>query len=88
MLILFGRDRTPVAIEANAQRAERCAFVAYVEAYAARQIEPHVRTAFEQHLIECEPGQRAGHLGRIANRLNHQNRSVGMPCAAHTRRIS
>jgi hypothetical protein len=88
MLILFGRDRSPVAIEANAERVERCAFVVHVEAYTARHIEPDVRAAFEQHLIECGPCQRAVHLGRIANRLNHHNRSVGMPCAAHTRRNS
>lgn len=88
MLILFGRDRNPVAVEANAQRSERCAFAAQVEAYTARQIGPDVRAAFEQHLIECGPCQRAVHLGRIANRLNHHNRSVGMPCAAHTRRNS
>ena len=88
MLILFGRDPTPVAIEANVPRAERCAFATHIEAYTARQIGPDVRAAFERHLIECGPCQRAVHLGRIANRLNHHNRSVGMPCAAHTRRIS
>jgi hypothetical protein len=87
MLILFGRDRNPVA-EASTQRDERCAFTAQVEAYTTRQIEPDVRAAFEEHLIECGPCQRAVHLGRIANRLNHHNRSVGMPCAAHTRRNS
>jgi hypothetical protein len=88
MLILFGRDRNPVAVEANTQHAQRCAFTAQVEAYTAREIEPAVRAAFEQHLIECGPCQRAVHLGRIANRLNHHNRSVGMPCAGHTRRNS
>jgi Putative zinc-finger len=88
MLILFGRDRNSVAIEANTQRTERCAFIAQVEAYTAREIGPEARAAFEQHLIECGPCQRAVHLGRIANRFNHHNRSVGMPCAAHTRRNS
>jgi putative zinc finger protein len=88
MLILFGRDRQPVAIEASTQRGERCAFTAHVEAYTARRIGPELRAAFERHLIECGPCQRAVHLGRIANRLNHHNRSVGMPCAAHTRRNS
>ena len=88
MLILFGRDRQPIAGQADAQRSQRCAFVVHVEAYTARQLEPHVRAAFEEHLIECGPCQRAVHLGRIANRLNHHNRSVGMPCAAHTRRNS
>jgi hypothetical protein len=88
MLILFGRDRNPIAIEASTQRRERCAFAAQVEAYTARQIGADVRAAFEQHLIECGPCQRAVHLGRIANRLNPHNRSVGTPCAAHTRRNS
>ena len=88
MLILFGRDRHAIACQGDAQRSARCAFVAYVEAYTARQIEPDVRAAFEEHLIECGPCQRAVHLGRIANGLKHHNRSVGMPCAAHTRRNS
>jgi len=88
MLILFGRDRQPIAGQADAQRLQRCAFVVHVEAYTARQIEPDVRAAFEEHLIECGPCQRAVHLGRIANRLKHHNRSVGMPCAAQHRRNS
>ncbi len=88
MLILFGRDPNPVAVAVSTQRAQRCAFTAQIEAYTARQLEPDVRAAFERHLIECGPCQRAVHLGRIANRMNHHNRSVGMPCAAHTRRNS
>jgi hypothetical protein len=88
MLILFGRDRHQQACPPQAQRAARCDFVAHVDAYTARQIGPEVRAAFERHLIECGPCQRAVHLGRIANRLNHHNRSVGMPCAAQNRRNS
>jgi hypothetical protein len=89
MLILFGRDRSPVAtIEANPPRAARPAFVGHIEVYTARPVRPDVRAAFERHLTECRPCQGAVHLGRIANRLNYHNRSVGMPCAAHTRRIS
>ena len=88
MLILFGRDRQQVASQGEAQRLQRCPFVVHVEAYTARQIAPDVRAAFEEHLIECGPCQRAVHLGRIANRLKHHNRSVGMPCAAQNRRTS
>jgi hypothetical protein len=88
MLILFGRDREPIAGQAEAQRCERCAFAVHVEAYTARHIEPDVRAAFEEHLIGCGPCQRAVHLGRIANRLKHHNRSVGLPCAAQNRRTS
>jgi hypothetical protein len=88
MLILFGRYRHAVAGETDAQCSERCAFGAHVEAYTARQIAPDVRAAFEEHLSECGSCQRAVHLGRIANRLKHHNRSVGLPCAAQNRRTS
>ena len=88
MLILFGHDRNPVPIKTDAPPRKRCEFVEHVEAYTARQIEPAVRDAFEQHLIHCGPCQRAVNLGRISTRLNHHNRSVGMPCATQTRRTS
>jgi hypothetical protein len=88
MPILFGRDRNPAVAKADTTRAPRCAFVDQIEAYTARRIEPQAREAFERHLIECGPCQRAVHLGRISNQLNHHNRSVGMPCAAQTRRKS
>jgi hypothetical protein len=38
--------------------------------------------------MECGPCQRAVHLGRISNVLNHHNRSVGQHCATPTRRKS
>jgi hypothetical protein len=88
MLTPFGRGRRPAAIEANAERSGREAFVAHVAGYRGRQSEPDLRAALERHPIECGPGERAVHLGRIANRLNYHNRSVGTPCAAHTRRNS
>ncbi|HVY82220.1 MAG TPA: hypothetical protein VG994_14615 [Steroidobacteraceae bacterium] len=88
MLTPFGRDRRPVAIEANAERSGREAFVAHVAGYRGRHRAPDLRAALERHPIECGPGQRAVPIGRVANRLNHHNISVGKPCAAHTRRNS
>ena len=88
MLILFGRDRTAAPVTADQPPAKRCAFVDQVAAYAAREIDPQTRAAFERHLIDCRACQRDVHLGRISNQLNHHNRSVGMPCATQTRRNS
>ena len=90
MLILFGRDRrlAPTPTDTNLPRPGRCTFVQHATAYSARRIEPRLRERFEQHLMECGPCQRAVHLGRISNLLNHHNRSVGQPCATPTRRKS
>ncbi len=88
MLILFGHDRHSVSIETDAAGCRRCEFVDHIDAYAARQIGPELCEAFERHLIHCGPCRRAVNLGRISSRLNHHNRSVGMHCAAQTRRTS
>ena len=82
MLIIFPQSPRPIP----QPHALRCEFVDSVDAYSARQLEPAQREAFEQHLIHCGPCQRAVHLGRISNPSNSHNRSVGMPCAAQTRR--
>jgi hypothetical protein len=86
MLILFGPNLHLSAPQADKPPVKRCEFVDRIDAYTCRQIEPALRDAFEQHLIDCGPCQRAVHLGRVSNPLNYHNRSVGMPCAAQTRR--
>jgi hypothetical protein len=86
MLILFGCSRAPVVIGIDEPARTRCDFVHHAGPYASRCLEPRLRDAFEQHLIHCAPCQRAVNLGRVSHLMNHHNPSVGMPCAAPTRR--
>jgi putative zinc finger protein len=86
MLILFPSKPQQPRVDVPQPR-RCCEFVDSVAGYVARQLDPALRDPFEQHLIHCGPCQRAVYLGRISSpAFSHNRSSVGMPCAAHTRR--